>query len=692
MPTGARRIFVSYARADERWKDLVCKHLDAVGEHEEHKLPVWQDGEIRAGDEWHEAIQGALRQARIALMLLSTDFLTSEYVKRYELFTLLERCAADGLRVIPVAVSPCALSTYPSLARLQVRPDPRKTLSEMSKGARERALVQLANEIAAMLAEEAPVQGTRPESVDARARVERLFERTLCRPISDPLESRAAKALAALLVRLTHFTDERLFDAARVAIEIRLLEADGDPNCVVDAHGRVGFDDRWESIRQQLEEALRLSAKPASLPRPRRKVKAAEFLRRTLDRAEDWSRYFEALRSPEIGAGGAAAHETFCDIEVNGGAFAPQYLLAGMMSHFHDDWWPVIRGYRAAASRFDEAPTAFERLRASQWICWLVWGPSVPICECSHWRPQFAYQYGYGDENNSLPALVLEGAAGRPALATALRGRGAGDRRAFEAGLEARLVWGPQEHAAADAFAPAQVRFALDAGGGGADRGVAHASDGLMLKVHRVTTHPAGGNRPSYFTAYIWYMFWISAADGDDAPPRRLDGSALPEPRPPGGTREAVRGIRLHQDLLPVFIHANILDPVALRFQRGMLVEVAVHVLREAWAANEAARGTPEARAIEFHLVCASDYSGCGHDLLMPPSEDGSLVELLRHRLGREQEAGAAFAAAVRLPSREGGSYKPPPPFRSVLSACHLPELIDDYYEDLAQILSHEQA
>jgi hypothetical protein len=306
------------------------------------------------------------------------------------------------------------------------------------------------------------------------------------------------------------------------------------------------------------------------------------------------------------------------------------------------------------------------------------------VCTCTHWLPRFAYQYGYGDENNSLPILLLDEAAHADAFRSALREQSSGDRRAIQARIIGRLSYGPYAFPEAESFAPAQRRLTTESAPG-EEPEEDDPSDGLLVKVRQIEPLETSIQEPGYFTAYIWFMFWISRAseEGDEAPLRR-NGEPLPDPEAFGGDREPIRSKRLYDELLPVFVHANVIDPVALRFQKGMLVELTLHVLRQAWQDSSRPRpdGAGDEGPIQFNLVAASDHPGCGCAPAVPPPAGQSLVELLRARLAGE--ADAAFARRVRLPDAASG---PPEAFRALLSACHLPEMIADYYHDLREAL-----
>jgi len=320
-----------------------------------------------------------------------------------------------------------------------------------------------------------------------------------------------------------------------------------------------------------------------------------------------------------------------------------------------------------------------ERLKASQWICWLVWGPSIPLCSCTHWRPLCAYQFGYGDENNSLPAYVTDKAESVHELFRDQVRRG---KQAVEVdAIVGRLTWGPSAFAGGAGFAKAQARLTKPPDTSN-ERWEEKAADGLLFEVAKVTPREAEDNEPAYFTAYIWLMFWIARpAEGNELA-LRLKGARLPEVGELDVNRDRMRKERLWEDLLPVFVHANILDPVVLRFQKGMLIENALHLLKRIWEDNH---------AIEFHLVSASDYTGCGCPVAFASPAGEAFLELMHARLAQLPETDQAFARSVRLPGPADAADARPMAYRAFLSACHLPEMIEGYYSWLYDLMKRLQ-
>lgn len=494
--------------------------------------------------------------------------------------------------------------------------------------------------------------------------VEELFALTICSKLNSAVRMQAARSLAASLHERTQLDGEALLRAGRFLVEHRLLTADEEPHCELTAERQAVFTEGEDELWAAIEEL------PADSPRIR--TAPGPFLERAQERAEDWYEYFNALKNGLKPHSRPEDIQTLCSIEVEGkgAAIAPQYLVAGLMSHFHDDWAPVIRGYTDVGAKAG----MLERLKASQWICWLVWGPSIPLCKCEHWQPTLAYQFGYGDENNSLPVYFVGDA--EPMLKL-LRTAGQGDRRAIQVRkIVGNLAWAPFVFSAQSPFAQAQARLTASppSSSSGANE---HAANGLLLKLDQAKPRDAHPKEPAYFTSYVWLMFWVTRPGQQGAMPlQRLDGEALPMPTMDvRNNRDLSRAARLWEDLLPVFVHANIFDAMVLRLQKGMLIENSLHLLRRAWES--------ENQGIEFHLVCASDYSGCGNPVEFPAPQGESLTELLRARLAELRDDDSELAKSIWLPDENESIETRAPQFRAFFSACHLPEMIDGYYEFL---------
>jgi hypothetical protein len=104
MKQPAVEIFISYAHEDEALRDKLAKHWSLL--ERQGDIKAWHDRKITAGEEWKRSIDNHLESAKIILLLISADFLASDYCNDVELKRALERHASKEARVIPVILRP----------------------------------------------------------------------------------------------------------------------------------------------------------------------------------------------------------------------------------------------------------------------------------------------------------------------------------------------------------------------------------------------------------------------------------------------------------------------------------------------------------------------------------------------------------------------------------------------------------
>uniref|UniRef100_A0A1X7T833 TIR domain-containing protein n=1 Tax=Amphimedon queenslandica TaxID=400682 RepID=A0A1X7T833_AMPQE len=98
-------IFISYSHSDEKmWKELE-KHLSTL--RRQGVINTWYDRLIGPGEDIHGQINDHLNSADIILLLVSADFLASDYCYDIEMKRAIERHNKGEARVIPVILRPC---------------------------------------------------------------------------------------------------------------------------------------------------------------------------------------------------------------------------------------------------------------------------------------------------------------------------------------------------------------------------------------------------------------------------------------------------------------------------------------------------------------------------------------------------------------------------------------------------------
>ncbi len=102
--TNAVEVFYSYAHKDERLRKALDTHLAPLKRL--GLIKAWYDREIGAGKEWAQEIDAHLQTADVILLLISADFLASDYCYRVEMKRALDRHDAGEARVIPIILRP----------------------------------------------------------------------------------------------------------------------------------------------------------------------------------------------------------------------------------------------------------------------------------------------------------------------------------------------------------------------------------------------------------------------------------------------------------------------------------------------------------------------------------------------------------------------------------------------------------
>lgn len=98
------KLFYCYARKDKPLRDELEIHLSWLKRR--YKLTNWHDREILPGEEWEQAIDKNLNTAHLILLLISPDFMASDYCFGKEMQRALERHKAGNCRVVPILLRP----------------------------------------------------------------------------------------------------------------------------------------------------------------------------------------------------------------------------------------------------------------------------------------------------------------------------------------------------------------------------------------------------------------------------------------------------------------------------------------------------------------------------------------------------------------------------------------------------------
>ena len=135
-----KKVFVSYSHEDREWLDRLKKWLGGL--EKVGGIEMWDDSLIAPGSDWRKEIREALSSAKVALLLVSQNFLSSKFIPSEELAPILESAHADGVEILWVAVSE-ALYEETGIAQYQALNDPNKPLDSLEEADLNRQLKEI---------------------------------------------------------------------------------------------------------------------------------------------------------------------------------------------------------------------------------------------------------------------------------------------------------------------------------------------------------------------------------------------------------------------------------------------------------------------------------------------------------------------------------------------------------------------
>lgn len=113
-------VFVSYSHKDKKHLDSVLPFLEGLELNE--RIELWHDRLIGVGEDWYRQLEGEMHDAKVAILLVTQNFLASRFCKFEEIPVLLQRQREGRLAVLPVLLEPCLWEEEPWLKRLQMIP------------------------------------------------------------------------------------------------------------------------------------------------------------------------------------------------------------------------------------------------------------------------------------------------------------------------------------------------------------------------------------------------------------------------------------------------------------------------------------------------------------------------------------------------------------------------------------------
>jgi len=168
-----KKIYVTYSHSDRRWLEELLTHLAPL----KVTADVWSDTRIDAGTDWRAQIEEAIATADVVILLVSAEFLSSDFLTEVELPSILSAAQMRGTLVLPILISPCVWEQTP-LSEFQFLNPPSKPLSSLSLDARDRAYVDIVRRLGSILSLTEPVKPGLVASTDFAEEIARkVFDR-----------------------------------------------------------------------------------------------------------------------------------------------------------------------------------------------------------------------------------------------------------------------------------------------------------------------------------------------------------------------------------------------------------------------------------------------------------------------------------------------------------------------------------
>ena len=215
-------LFISYSRKDRAFLERFWTHLSP--QETLYGLQSWDDSRIQPGDIWLDQIEQALARAQVALLLVSPDFLASDFIRRKVLPCLFEAAQNDGLKILWVPLLPCSWKRFRQIEQYQAVIPVNPTLAEMGEVERDRAMVGITDHIHDLFEQ---IQAERLAAEQEAAEAEALArQQDEARRIAEQKSNRQAVEMARL-ERLQAESEARA-EAERWKAEAQKSRADAE--------------------------------------------------------------------------------------------------------------------------------------------------------------------------------------------------------------------------------------------------------------------------------------------------------------------------------------------------------------------------------------------------------------------------------------------------------------------------------
>jgi predicted acylesterase/phospholipase RssA len=149
--SGRHQIFICYSHKDQLWFNKLQLMLAPVEAF--HGIKVWDDKEIMPGTYWHDAIKNALSQTKLAICLVSRNFINSSYITAHELKYFMEEAEKQKVKIFPISISRIEEHENP-LKNIQFVNNPSEPLDEQESETQHAVLSDMVDKLIDIIRQE----------------------------------------------------------------------------------------------------------------------------------------------------------------------------------------------------------------------------------------------------------------------------------------------------------------------------------------------------------------------------------------------------------------------------------------------------------------------------------------------------------------------------------------------------------
>ena len=142
-------VFISYSKKDAKWLDYLRTHLSYL--EREYQFSIWEDSKIKVGADWRTEIEGAIGKTKVAILLVSANFIASNFITNEELPALLHAAEKEGAYIFSIIVSHCMFNDIQVISKYQTFNPPSHPLISMDEAERDELFLKVTQEIKQVL-------------------------------------------------------------------------------------------------------------------------------------------------------------------------------------------------------------------------------------------------------------------------------------------------------------------------------------------------------------------------------------------------------------------------------------------------------------------------------------------------------------------------------------------------------------